>query len=215
MDSVLLPRPSSAYLRPFPPRPAVGSLRQGTTGSFFRRRRAIPPLASVAVASPKIAEESASRTVSSSPTVPLKRVSPESLHYASGYLGGISDKTLVGTGYFGANVLPTKTDYLTDILSSRVYDVAIESPLQFAPKLSHRLGVDLSLKREDLQPMFSFKLRGAYNMMAKLPKELLERGVICSSAGNHAPGVALAARKLGCEAVIVMPVTTPEIKAKR
>lgn len=102
--------------------------------------------------------------------------------------------------------------YLTNILSSKVYDVAIESPLQFAPKLSEKLGVKLWLKREDLQPVFSFKLRGAYNMMAKLSKDQLQRGVICSSAGNHAQGVALSAKTLGCDAVIAMPVTTPEIK---
>ncbi|KAL2487290.1 Threonine dehydratase biosynthetic [Abeliophyllum distichum] len=75
-------------------------------------------------------------------------------------------------------------------------------------------GVNVWLKREDLQPVFSFKLRGAYNMMAKLPREQLERGVICSSAGNHAQGVALSAHRLGCNAVIAMPVTTPEIKWK-
>ncbi|CAH9110011.1 unnamed protein product [Cuscuta epithymum] len=103
-------------------------------------------------------------------------------------------------------------EYLTGILSSKVYDVAVESPLQLASKLTQRLGNNIWLKREDLQPVFSFKLRGAYNMMARLPKELLDRGVICSSAGNHAQGVALSAQKLGCEAVIVMPVTTPEIK---
>ncbi|KAE8666135.1 Threonine dehydratase [Hibiscus syriacus] len=103
-------------------------------------------------------------------------------------------------------------EYLTSILSSKVYDVAVESPLQLATKLSERLGNQVWLKREDLQPVFSFKLRGAYSMMAKLPKEQLERGVICSSAGNHAQGVALSAKRLGCNAVIVMPVTTPEIK---
>ncbi|KAF2940972.1 hypothetical protein DAI22_03g313300 [Oryza sativa Japonica Group] len=103
-------------------------------------------------------------------------------------------------------------EYLTSVLSSKVYDVAIESPLQLATKLSERLGVNLWIKREDLQPVFSFKLRGAYNMMAKLSREQLERGVICSSAGNHAQGVALSAQRLGCDAVIVMPVTTPEIK---
>ncbi|XP_030958899.1 threonine dehydratase 1 biosynthetic, chloroplastic-like [Quercus lobata] len=102
--------------------------------------------------------------------------------------------------------------YLTNILSSKVYDVANDSPLELATKLSKRLGVEVWLKREDLQPVFSFKLRGAYNMMAKLKKEQLDRGVICSSAGNHAQGVALAAKKLGCNAVIAMPVTTPEIK---
>ncbi|XP_031102927.1 threonine dehydratase 1 biosynthetic, chloroplastic-like [Ipomoea triloba] len=105
-------------------------------------------------------------------------------------------------------------EYLTAILSSKVYDVAFESPLQLASKLTARLGNKIWLKREDLQPVFSFKLRGAYNMMAKLPREVLDKGVICSSAGNHAQGVALSAQKLGCDAVIVMPVTTPEIKWK-
>ncbi|RAL51672.1 hypothetical protein DM860_010390 [Cuscuta australis] len=109
---------------------------------------------------------------------------------------------------------PSGIEYLTGILSSKVYDVAFESPLQLATNLSRKLANNIWIKREDLQPVFSFKLRGAYNMMARLPKELLDRGVICSSAGNHAQGVALAAKKLGCTAVIVMPVTTPEIKWK-
>ncbi|XP_074569047.1 threonine dehydratase 1 biosynthetic, chloroplastic-like [Curcuma longa] len=146
---------------------------------------------------------------------PLKRVPVESLQYESGYLGGISEKTYPPSALaadVGQNGALNPMEYLTSILTSRVYDVAIESPLQRATKLSARLGVDLWLKREDLQPVFSFKLRGAYNMMAKLPQEQLDRGVICSSAGNHAQGVALAAQKLGCDAVIVMPVTTPEIK---
>jgi threonine dehydratase len=102
--------------------------------------------------------------------------------------------------------------YLERILKARVYDVAVESPLELAPGLSKRLGNRLLLKREDLQPVFSFKLRGAYNKMAALPKARLARGVIAASAGNHAQGVALAAQKLGCRAVIVMPVTTPRIK---
>jgi len=93
-----------------------------------------------------------------------------------------------------------------------VYDVAIESPLERAPGLSKRLRNTLLLKREDLQPVFSFKLRGAYNKMASLPPEKLKKGVIAASAGNHAQGVALAAQTLGCRAVIVMPVTTPRIK---
>jgi threonine dehydratase len=105
-----------------------------------------------------------------------------------------------------------KNDYLEKILKARVYDVAVESPLDFAPALSKRLKNRLLLKREDLQPVFSFKLRGAYNRMARLPRERLARGVITASAGNHAQGVALAAQKLGCRAVIVMPVTTPRIK---
>ena len=104
------------------------------------------------------------------------------------------------------------TDYLKKILTARVYDVAIESPLDPARSLSRRLGNHVLLKREDQQPVFSFKLRGAYNKMAHLTKEQLAQGVICASAGNHAQGVALSARKLGCRAVIVMPVTTPKLK---
>jgi len=103
-------------------------------------------------------------------------------------------------------------EYLRRILSARVYDVAIESPLELAPALSARLGNRVLLKREDLQPIKSFKLRGAYNKMAQLTHEQLKRGVIAASAGNHAQGVALAAQKLECRALIVMPVTTPEVK---
>jgi len=105
-----------------------------------------------------------------------------------------------------------KNDYLERILTARVYDVAVETPLEVAPNLSARLGNRVLLKREDMQPVFSFKCRGAYNKMANLPAAALGRGVIASSAGNHAQGVALAAQKLGCKAVIVMPVTTPKIK---
>src|SRR5262249_10340977 len=105
-----------------------------------------------------------------------------------------------------------KNDYLERILAARVYDVAIKSPLELAPHLSARLENRLLLKREDLQPVFSFKLRGAYNKMVQLPAAALRRGVIASSAGNHAQGVALAAQRLGCRAVIVMPATTPRIK---
>jgi threonine dehydratase len=103
-------------------------------------------------------------------------------------------------------------DYLRRILSARVYDVARESPLQPARNLSRRLGNHVLLKREDQQTVFSFKLRGAYNKMAHLTPEQLRQGVICASAGNHAQGVALGARRLGCRAVIVMPVTTPRVK---
>src|SRR6478609_5953992 len=106
-----------------------------------------------------------------------------------------------------------RTDgYLEKILTARVYDVAIESPLEAAPAISRRLGNHVLLKREDKQPVFSFKLRGAYNKMANLKPEELARGVICASAGNHAQGVALAAQRLGAKATIVMPVTTPRIK---
>jgi threonine dehydratase len=103
-------------------------------------------------------------------------------------------------------------DYLERILNARVYDVAIESPLDIAPNLTRRLGNTLLLKREDMQSVFSFKLRGAYNKMAQLDDGELARGVIAASAGNHAQGVALAAQKLGTSATIVMPVTTPQIK---
>ncbi len=103
-------------------------------------------------------------------------------------------------------------DYLERILKARVYDVAVQTPLDLAPILSGRMGNRLYLKREDLQSVFSFKLRGAYNKMVHLTKAELARGVIAASAGNHAQGVALAAQRLRCKAVIVMPVTTPAIK---
>ncbi|MEO7726235.1 MAG: pyridoxal-phosphate dependent enzyme, partial [Burkholderiales bacterium] len=105
-----------------------------------------------------------------------------------------------------------KIDYLERILTARVYDVAIETPLERAPNLSARLNNTLLLKREDMQSVFSFKLRGAYNKMSHLAPAALARGVIAASAGNHAQGVALAAQKLKCKATIVMPVTTPQIK---
>lgn len=105
-----------------------------------------------------------------------------------------------------------KSDYLERILNARVYDVAQESPLEYAPNLSARLDNKLLLKREDMQSVFSFKLRGAYNKMVQLPPDILNQGVIAASAGNHAQGVALAAKKLGTTAIIVMPVTTPHVK---
>ena len=104
------------------------------------------------------------------------------------------------------------SDYLERILKARVYDVAQETPLELAPQLSNRLGNEVLLKREDVQSVFSFKLRGAYNKMAQLSPELLNRGAIAASAGNHAQGVALGAKKLGTTATIVMPVTTPQVK---
>src|ERR1700712_1121603 len=103
-------------------------------------------------------------------------------------------------------------DYLQKILTARVYDVAVETPLEFAPALSQSLGNRIYFKREDMQSVFSFKLRGAYNKMAQLPPAQVKRGVICASAGNHAQGVALSAARLGCRAVIVMPTTTPPVK---
>lgn len=104
------------------------------------------------------------------------------------------------------------TDYVRKILDARVYDVAVQTPLDPMVRLSARLGASVLLKREDLQPVFSFKIRGAYNRIARLPQAARKAGVICASAGNHAQGVALSAKKLGIEATIVMPVTTPSIK---
>ncbi|CAB3819356.1 threonine ammonia-lyase, biosynthetic [Achromobacter mucicolens] len=104
------------------------------------------------------------------------------------------------------------TDYLKRILTSKVYDVAVESPLEAAPLLSQRMSNTMLLKREDTQAVFSFKLRGAYNKMANLSPAARNRGVIAASAGNHAQGVALAASRLGCRAVIVMPTTSPQVK---
>lgn len=102
--------------------------------------------------------------------------------------------------------------YLKKILQARVYDVAKKTPLDYATNLSRRFNNLIWIKREDMQPVFSFKLRGAYNKIANLPKEVLARGVIAASAGNHAQGVALSAAYLGINATIVMPKTTPEIK---
>jgi threonine dehydratase len=104
--------------------------------------------------------------------------------------------------------------YIERILKARVYEVAVETPLEEAPRLSRRLGNRVLYKREDLQPVFSFKLRGAYNRIAHLSDTVAARGVICASAGNHAQGVALAARRRGIPAVVVMPRTTPEIKVQ-
>ncbi len=107
---------------------------------------------------------------------------------------------------------PPPGSLLHDVLTSRVYDVARETPLDPAPRLSRRLAAEVLLKREDLQPVFSFKLRGAYNRIAHMSEAERARGVIAASAGNHAQGVAYSARHLGLRAVIVMPKTTPEIK---
>ena len=104
--------------------------------------------------------------------------------------------------------------YVKKILTSRVYDVAVETPLQTARQLSERLGNTVWLKREDLQPVFSFKIRGAYNKLTQLTAEERARGVVTASAGNHAQGLALAAKVLGVKATIVMPKTTPEIKVE-
>jgi threonine dehydratase len=110
------------------------------------------------------------------------------------------------------DTVPMPSDYLARILTARVYDVAHETPLEIAPNLSRRLGNSVLLKREDDQPVFSFKLRGAYNKMVHLTAIARARGVVAASAGNHAQGVALAAQHLHCPAVIVMPTTTPRTK---
>jgi threonine dehydratase len=109
---------------------------------------------------------------------------------------------------------PTLGEYLQRILTSRVYDLAHETALEPAARLSARLGCAVLLKREDTQPSFSFKVRGAYNKMAGLTADELARGVICASAGNHAQGVARSAHRLGCTATIVMPTTTPRVKVE-
>jgi threonine dehydratase len=111
-----------------------------------------------------------------------------------------------------ASIVPSLSELLRETLTSRVYEVARETPLEFAPQLSKRLDNQIWIKREDQQPVFSFKLRGAYNKISKLSQAERARGVIAASAGNHAQGVALAAQKLGLKALIVMPRTTPEIK---
>ncbi len=103
-------------------------------------------------------------------------------------------------------------EIVRQVLTARVYDVATETPIDLMPRLSERLGREVTLKREDMQSVHSFKVRGAYNKLAKLPPEKLAAGVICASAGNHAQGVAMAAARLGVKATIVMPVTTPQIK---
>ena len=108
------------------------------------------------------------------------------------------------------SLMPSK--YLEKILRARVYDVAEETPLEYAHRMSQKLDNHVRLKREDLQPVFSFKIRGAYNKLANMPEELRNKGVIAASAGNHAQGVALAARRMGIPATIVMPRTTPPIK---
>jgi threonine dehydratase len=110
--------------------------------------------------------------------------------------------------------MPMQENYVDRILKAKVYDVAVETPLDIAPRLSRRLNNKVLFKREDLQPVFSFKIRGAYNKIAQLSAISAQRGVICASAGNHAQGVALAARTRGIPALIVMPLTTPEIKVQ-
>ena len=112
--------------------------------------------------------------------------------------------------------MPSASDwfdkFMPGIMRCRLDDLVLETPVQGMPALSARLGVDIRVKREDLQPVFSFKLRGAYAKLKSLTAEEKSRGVICASAGNHAQGVALAARHLGVEAVVVMPAITPDIK---
>jgi threonine dehydratase len=105
-------------------------------------------------------------------------------------------------------------EYVRNILAARVYEVAIQTPLDPLLRLSERVGRSILLKREDLQPVFSFKIRGAYNRIVRLSRKAQEAGVVCASAGNHAQGVALSAQRLGISATIVMPVTTPAIKVE-
>ena len=130
---------------------------------------------------------------------------------AGAFAASTTDTAHSSTPSAGAAAL-TAIDYLKQVLTARVYDVAIESHLDPARNLSRRLNNKVLLKREDQQPVFSFKLRGAYNKMANLTPGQLDKGVICASAGNHAQGVALSAQRLGTRAVVVMPTTTPQVK---
>ena len=120
-----------------------------------------------------------------------------------------SSKALTGLNY---NIPPIANEYLARILTSQVYEAAIETPLNYAHGMSKITGNNVWLKREDLQPVFSFKIRGAYNKIAKLRPDQLDKGIVACSAGNHAQGVALSARLLGIHATIVMPLATPKIK---
>ena len=132
----------------------------------------------------------------------MRLFSTRSLHpkeWASSY------KTLQG---FNKKIPPVANEYLARILTSQVYDAAIETPLHYSHGMSKITGNNVWLKREDLQPVFSFKIRGAYNKIAKLPQDQLEKGIVACSAGNHAQGVALSAKILGIHATIVMPVAT-------
>jgi threonine dehydratase len=142
------------------------------------------------------------------PRKELPLVDPEDLVLLEGEIGPVTRAEARDTD------VAREAWYLRAILTADVYDVAVESPLERAPRMSERSGADIYLKREDLQPVFSFKIRGAYNRMKQLSKEELVRGAITASAGNHAQGVALSGQTLGCKAIIAMPVTTPAIKVE-
>ncbi|KAJ0249572.1 Threonine dehydratase biosynthetic [Hirschfeldia incana] len=208
MDSVKLPTaPPSLRTQMLPhhfhniPLPPL-NFRSKPVPGIARSRSHVSPLAVL------FRQETSLAPLDLPPLPPRLNVSPNSLQYPPGYLGAVPERT---SDHDSGSIVEAM-EYLTNILSTKVYDIAVESPLHLAKKLSERLGVRMLLKREDLQPVKSFKLRGAYNMMVKLTSEQLAKGVICSSAGNHAQGVAMSAAKLGCTAVIVMPRTTPEIK---
>eukprot|EP00873_Tetraselmis_striata_P045441 jgi/Tetstr1/465705/TSEL_000894.t1 len=174
--------------------------------------------------------EAASTGDGAAAVVPAAMAKPEELRLESGVLSAVDRKGLglpedtfrcVGctlaecqgpTGCAKNQWRFEKGGYMKSILTARVYDIAIQTPLEKAEKLSDALGNTILLKREDMQPVKSFKLRGAYNKMAQLSPDELARGVICSSAGNHAQGVAMSARALGCSAIICMPTSTPRIK---
>ena len=141
----------------------------------------------------------------------LDECHPEAYSYRMGSFAALPELNKANRTY-QQDSMPHR--YIRKILEARVYDVAIETPIDEARFLSQRLDNRVLLKREDLQPVFSFKIRGAYNKLAQLTTEEKERGVIAASAGNHAQGVALASREMGIKAIIVMPVTTPEIKVK-
>lgn len=171
-------------------------------------KRPVSNTAAAAAAAPLLEAGAASQ--------PLLQVAPSDLQLPPGAVSGVrGGGVIVGAATAdGAGLDPSLSGmgYLKRILTSRVYEAAVETPMIVMEQLSDRVGNKVLLKREDLQPVKSFKLRGAYNRMAELTEEELARGVICSSAGNHAQGVAYSAQQLGADAVIAMPVTTPRIK---
>lgn len=136
----------------------------------------------------------------------VKNVNPGDMRVRKGELGMVRRRVV------GVDDTERLNWYLRQVLTAKVYDVAVVSPLEYAPLMSKNIGASVYLKREDTQPIKSFKIRGAYNRMANIHLDDLYKGVVCSSAGNHAQGVALAAKKLNCDAIIAMPVTTPIIK---
>eukprot|EP00898_Chlorokybus_atmophyticus_P008111 jgi/Chlat1/8300/Chrsp78S07715 len=220
-------------------RPATTSrTTRATAPTSSARRVVLTPRCTATVGAPQTASDTTSTSTSTSSSLSVVAVArslspspppllstdvlatpvtlPEEFYLEPGDVSAVLPPDPEDGADAAVGIDPTRTamGYVRRVLTSKVYDVAIESPLEHAPRISDRSGCQVYLKREDLQSVFSFKLRGAYNKMANLTPAQLASGVICSSAGNHAQGVALAARELGCSAVIAMPITTPMIKVK-